>query len=149
MACARLQWPVEGTDAPSAAPCILASSFSSASSVASSSQPTDGGAWTAWAVLNACIQPVALTLSDSAQLAASHDITSYNMSDPGGWASLPAQPDVLPWRSGPLSPHVRCQGTPSINRPHACSSVYARVPSTRCSVQIDVLIARGAYIIYI
>ena len=35
---------------------------------------------------------------------ASHAVTVYNLTDPGGWAPLPADPDDLPWRSGPLAP---------------------------------------------
>jgi hypothetical protein len=97
-------WPVEGTAAPAAPPCILASSFTEVNPHGS------GDSWSAWAILNACVEAVPLSLVASVRAgepikaASKHEVTTYNISDPGGWAPLPAKPDVLPWTSGPLRP---------------------------------------------
>lgn len=102
-------WPIKGTAPPSSAPCLLSAAFSSA---LQSSEPDLEGEWSAWAILNSCIEAVPTTLMTtdapsglSGNTASSHDITVYNISDPGGWASLPANPDSVPWTTGPLTPH--------------------------------------------
>ncbi len=101
-------WPIKGTAPTASAPCLLSAVFSSA---LQSSQTNAEGEWSAWAILNACIEPVtaALTTTHESSVtggaASSHDITVYNISDPGGWASLPTNPDSVPWTTGPLTPH--------------------------------------------
>jgi hypothetical protein len=102
-------WSIKGTVPASSAPCLLSAAFSS---VSQSSLTDTAGEWSAWAILNSCIEAVSATLittdtpsSLSGGAASSHDITVYNISDPGGWASLPTNPDSVPWTTGPLTPH--------------------------------------------
>jgi hypothetical protein len=82
-------------------PCLQAAAFS-------------GGGWLVWAVMNICQQAVPTTLGDPGVrggTASGHEITTYAMSDPGGWSSLPTDPDDLPWSSGPLKPtHISVDG---------------------------------------
>ena len=121
-------WTINGTEATAPAPCLLAAAFSSPPS---SAGPGAGGEedrsspaplWSAWAILNSCRQPVPTVISSLSLLSAGlgeqqqravsyHEITTYNISDPGGWSPLPPKPDELPWKTGPLSPrHVGGDG---------------------------------------
>ena len=93
-------WPISGTSARAAPPCVLAAAFNSADG--------DAADWTALAILNSCRKPVPITLAKAA--ASKHEVTTYNISDPGGWAPLPAAPDELPWASGPLRPEHSSAG---------------------------------------
>jgi hypothetical protein len=101
-------WDIANTTAAATPLCIQSAAFSSQ-------------AETTWAILNSCLDPVPLSLVSAAEAAGGthrtsndedltiagisrHDITTYNISDPGGWAPLPADPNKVPWTTGPLRP---------------------------------------------
>lgn len=101
-------WPIKGTAAPASAPCLLSAVFSSSSQKGQAETAAD---WSAWAILNSCVQAIPATImaTDTSSIGgagavSSHEITIYNISDPGGWSSLPTNPDKLPWTTGPLTP---------------------------------------------
>uniref|UniRef100_A0A7S2I0D5 Non-reducing end alpha-L-arabinofuranosidase n=1 Tax=Haptolina brevifila TaxID=156173 RepID=A0A7S2I0D5_9EUKA len=96
----ELPFPIVGQ---SAQPCLQAVAFS---------DPADDSVSLSLSMLNICNQTINATLQVAAAQGAKatvYKLTDGGPVDPGplhqnGWAPLPNDPDVLPWKSGPLSP---------------------------------------------